>query len=101
MAKKEKTAKEFARRLRIKGTITSISKTKKGNTKLKIKKGDDEFSFIVLKSHKETHVLAETLQKGDKVKAEGISKLRITICTKLKRIQAVDESRQSELESYS
>ena len=97
LAKKEKKVKEFKRRVRAKGRVIRKSKTKKGNIGLKVGKGDDEFNFIVVKTHKERFALAKKLKKGDCVKVEGISRFRAIICTRLKRIEKIDESRQTKL----
>ena len=97
LAKKEKKAKEFKRRIRAKGRVIKKSKTKKGNIRLRIRKGDDEFNFVVVKTHKERFALAEKLKKGDCVKAEGISRFRAIICTRLKRIEKIGEGRQTKL----
>ncbi len=53
MAAEEKKKKEFKRMLHVRGTIIRKSLTKNGNIKLRLKKGEDEHNFIVLKSHKE------------------------------------------------
>ena len=98
MAKREKKVKEYKRRIRIKGKLTKKSLTKNKNIKLTIKKGENEFSFIVLKSHVERYSLAERLKINSSVYAEGISKFRMIICTKLKSLlKEVDESEQMRL----
>lgn len=97
MAKEQKRSNEFKRRIRIKGRIVKKSFTKSGNIRLKIAKADEEYNFVVVKSHKERFALAEALKKKDFVSAEGINKFRAVICTKLKKIENVDESRQVRL----
>ncbi|MCK5283493.1 MAG: hypothetical protein KAK00_08875 [Nanoarchaeota archaeon] len=100
MASEEKKLKEFKRRLHAKGKIIEKKLTDNENIKLRIKKGDDKFNFIVLKSHKERFELANKLQKGEYVSASGIPKFRYLLCTRLKKIKKIDESRQSKLESF-
>jgi hypothetical protein len=100
MAEKEKKINEFKKRIRIKGTIVKKALTKNGNIKLIIKKDDDKFNFIVLKSHKDKFALAEKLVKGNSVSAQGISRFRAIICTQLKQIKRIDESKQSKLDKY-
>ena len=98
MADKEKKLKGYIRRTRIKGKLVKKSLTKNKNIKLTIKKGENEFSFIVIKSHKERYSLAERLKINSSVYAEGISKFRMIICTKLKSLlKEVDESGQMRL----
>jgi hypothetical protein len=100
MARKEKKIKEFKRRVRVKGIIAKKAMTKNGNIKLIIKKEDDQFNFIVLKSHKDRFALAEKLEKGNSVSAQGISRFRAIICTQLRQINRIDESKQVKLENY-
>ena len=98
MANKEKKIKEFKKRLRIKGKVLAKGETKKGNITLTIRKGEDEFKFTVLKSHKESFALAESLSIGESVSIQGIPKFRMIICTKLKMLEkGIDESRQRKL----
>lgn len=87
LANKEKKLKEYKRRLRIKGKITSKGTTPKGNITLKIKKDDNEYKFTVLKSHKERFALAEKLKINSSVSIEGIPKFRMIICTRLKALE--------------
>jgi len=99
MANKEKKIKEFKKRLRIKGKVMVKGETKRGNITLTIKKGEDEFKFTVLKSHRESLALAERLSIGKSVSVHGIPKFRMIICTKLKELEkGIDESRQRKLE---
>lgn len=98
LAKKEKKLKEYKRRLRLKGRIVSKFFTKNKNIKLRIKKEDENYSFIVIKTHKERYALAEKLQIGKSVSIEGIPKFRMTICTKLKVLdKGISEERQERL----
>lgn len=98
LAKKEKKLKEYKRRLRIKGRIVKKEFTKSGNIKITIKKDEDNYSFIVIKTHKERYALAEKLTIGKAVSAEGIPKFRMTICTKLKVLEkGISEERQERL----
>ena len=99
MASKEKKIKEFKKRLRIKGKVLAKGETKKGNITLTIRKGEDEFKFTVLKSHKESFALAERLSIGKSVSVHGIPKFRMIICTRLKVVEkGIDESKQKKLE---
>jgi len=99
MANKEKKIKEFKKRLRIKGKVLAKGETKKGNITLTIRKGEDEFKFTVLKSHKESFALAERLSIGKSVSVHGIPKFRMIICTRLKVVEkGIDESKQKKLE---
>lgn len=100
MAKKEKRLKEFKRRARIRGKIVKKSLTKNGNIRLRIKSGNDKFNFIVVKTHKGSYALAESLPVGSSVYAQGINRFRTIICTKLKQIRKIDEDRQSELKTF-
>ena len=65
-----------------------------------MKKGEEDRLFVVIKSHKARFALAQSIAVGEHVSAEGIAKFRAIICTKLKRIGVVDESRQETLESF-
>ena len=99
MAKKEKKLKEYKRRLRVKGRIIKKENTKSGNIKITIKKYEENYSFIVIKSHKERYALAEKLRLGNAVSIEGIPKFRMTICTRLKVLErGIDGGRQRKLE---
>ena len=100
MIEKEQKAKEFKNRLRIKGTISSVSKTKKGNIKLIIESKNNEYSLIVLKSHKERYKLASEIKESAKVSVEGIRKINMNICTKLKKVWNIEKSFQSSLDEY-
>lgn len=97
LIEKEKIAKHFKSRLRVKGEVVEKSKTKKENIKLTVKRRSQNYTFLVLKSHKERYALAEKLKAGEKVYAEGLNKPRANICVKLRRIESVDESEQSKL----
>ncbi|HLD79941.1 MAG TPA: hypothetical protein VJA18_05250 [Candidatus Nanoarchaeia archaeon] len=98
LANKEKKIKEFKRRLRIKGKVMEKGTTKKGNTTLKMKKDGNEYTFTVLKSHKECFALAEKLSNGRSISIEGIPKFRMIICTRLKSLEkGIPEGRQTKL----
>ena len=97
LARKEKLGKAFSRRIRVKGKVIEKGLTKKGNIKLVVQKGEDKYGFVIIKSHKERYALAEKLTKGSLVSAEGINKFRTIICTKLKKIQRIDSSKQETL----
>ena len=99
MANNEKKIKEFKKRLRVKGKVVAKGETKKGNITLTIRKGEDNFRFTVLKSHKESFALAEKIAVGKSVSAHGIPKFRMIICTRLKVLdKGIDESKQRKLE---
>ena len=101
LANKEKKIKEFKRRLRIKGKVIEKGTTKKDNITLKIRKEDNEYKFTVLKSHKERFALAEKLKMNKSVSAEGISKFKFIICTRLKPLEkGLIGGKQKKLESY-
>jgi hypothetical protein len=97
LARKEKKIKEYKNRVRIKGKLIKKAKTKKGSIKLIIRKEEDEYNFVVIKTHKENFALAEQLKVGSFVSAVGISKLKAIICTQLKRMPKMDDSRQTKL----
>ena len=97
LARKEKKEKEFKSRIRVKGKIIKKGKTKKGSIKLIIQKDDDKYNFVVIKTHKENYALAEKLEVGSFVSVVGISKFRAIICTQLKQLHKMDESRQTVL----
>ncbi len=97
LAEKEKKAKEYKRRLRIKGKIAGKKITKNGNITLKVEKDSEVYNFTVLKTHKERYALAEKLKIGKAVKIEGIRHIRTAICTRLKAV----EGKQAELGKYS
>src|SRR3989344_4212656 len=94
MANKEKKIKEFKKRLRVKGKVVAKGMTKKGNITLTVKKGEDDFKFTVLKSHKESFALAEKIAVGKSVSAHSLPKFRMIICTRLKVLdKGIDESK--------
>lgn len=100
MARKEKKLKEYKRKIRVRGKIVRKGLTKKGNIRLKVKKNDIKYNFVVVKTHKERFDLAQKLKIGEFVYAEGINRFRAVICTKLKQIKRIDESKQSKLEGF-
>jgi len=97
LARKEKKINEFKSRIRVKGKIVKKGKTKKGSIKLIVQKADDKYNFVVIKAHKENFALAERLEVGSFVSVVGISKFRAIICTQLKQLHKMDESRQAVL----
>ena len=97
LAQKEKKIKEFKSRIRVKGKIIKKGKTKKGSIKLIVQKANDKYNFVVIKTHKENYALAEKLDVGSFVFVVGISKFRAIICTQLKQLHKMDESRQTVL----
>lgn len=97
LARQEKKVKAFKSRTRVKGKLVKKGKTKKGSIKLIIQKDDDKYNFVVVKTHKENYSLAEKLQVGSFVSAVGVSKFRAVICTQLKQLHKMDESRQTTL----
>ncbi len=97
LASQEKKIKAFKSRVRVKGKIIKKGKTKKGSIKLIVQKGEDRYNFVVIKTHKENFALAEKLEVGSYVSAVGINKFRAIICTQLKRIHKIDESKQTTL----
>lgn len=99
MASKEKKIKEFKRRIRVKGEIIKKGLTKNKNIKLIVRKGDDKYNFVVIKTHKDKFELAQTLNVGDFVSATGVSRFRAVICTQLKKIKRIDE-KQIKLEEF-
>ena len=101
LADKERKIKDYKRRLRIKGKLIAKGKTKKGNLALTIEEDEDDFKFIVLKSHKERYALAEKMQFGRSVSIEGIPKFRMTICTRLKALdRGLMKGKQAKLENF-
>lgn len=101
LADKEKKIKEYKRRLRIKGKLIAKGKTNKGNITLKVEKEGENYSFTVIKSHKERFALAEKLQIGRNVSIEGIPKFRMIICTRLKALdRGLTKGKQIRLESF-
>ena len=98
LARKEKKVKEFKRRVRVNGKIIKKGKTKKGSSKLIVQKGEDKYNFVVVKTHKDNYALAEKLEVGSFVSVVGISKFRAIICTQIKQLHKMDESRQTILQ---
>lgn len=97
MARKEKNLKKYKSRRHVKGEVIKKSRTKSGNIKLRIKAGEDKYTFIVIKTHKERFALAEKLKKGCLVSVSGYPKFRWVLCTRLSEIINLDRSRQSKL----
>ena len=97
MVKKEKIAKFFSRRLRVKGILTAKSETKKGNLHITVQKSGQKYRLIIPKTHQERYALASKLPLNSTVSVEGIKSKFMIICVKIKALEAIDESRQSEL----
>lgn len=97
LARKEKKGKEFSRRVRVKGKVVKKGFTKNGNIRLVVQKSEDKYNFVIIKSHKERYALAKKLTEGSLVSAEGINKFRTIICTKLKKLNRIEESEQTTL----
>jgi len=98
LANKEKKLKEYKRRVRVKGKITDKGTTKKGNITLTIKKEDNKYKFTVLKSHQERFALAEKLKPNQSVSAEGITKFKMILCTRLNALEkGIPEGKQVKL----
>lgn len=101
MVEKERKIKYFKRLLRIKSKITAKGTTKKENITISVAKNDEEYKFVVLKSHKERFALAEKLQVGESVSIWGIPKFRMTICTKLKILDnPIDKEKQTNIQDF-
>ena len=99
--KKEKLIKNIRSRLRIKGILTEKTRTKKGNLQLKIRKGKEDYTFTILKTHKEKIERAEHLQIKRSISIEGINKFRIIICTRFKELdKGIDNSNQTKIDEY-
>src|SRR3989338_10988753 len=101
LADKEKKIKEYKRRLRIKGKVKELGKTKKGNITLTVETDKEEYKFTVIKSHKERFSLANKLQKENSISVEGIPKFRAIICTRLKVLEkGLAKGKQGKLDNY-
>jgi hypothetical protein len=101
LADKEKKIKEYKRRLRIKGRVKALGKTKKGNITLTVEKDKEEYKFTIIKSHKERFALANKLQKQNSISVEGIPKFRAIICTRLKVLdKGIAQGKQEKLNDY-
>ena len=101
LADKEKKIKEYKRRLRIKGKVKELGKTKKGNVTLTVETDKEEYNFTVIKSHKERFALANKLQKENSISVEGIPKFRAIICTRLKVLEkGLAKGKQGKLDNY-
>ena len=98
MVKEEKKKKGFLKMQRMKGKLAEKSLTKNGNLKLTVKRDKEELSFIVLKSHKDKFTLAKRMKIGNSIFIEGIPKLFMIICTKLRYLEkSIDDSMQTKL----
>lgn len=101
MVDKERKIKEYKRRIRIKGIVTAKGTTKNKNITLTVEKGEDNYKYTVLKSHKERFALAGKLRKGSSISIEGIPKFRVIICTRLKLLEkGLARGKQEKLAFY-
>ena len=101
MAAKEKKIKAFKSRLHVKGIVIAKSFSKKGHLNLKVKKGEDEYTFTILKTHKEKFAIADKLPINSSISIEGINRFRVIICTRMKVLtKAIDQSKQVSLNAY-
>ena len=101
LAGKEKKIKEYKRRLNVKGTVIAKAMTKRGNITIKVQKEEEDYTFTVLKSHRERYALAEKLAIGKSVSAAGIPKFRMIICTRLKALDTeVSAGKQAQLDNF-
>jgi hypothetical protein len=101
LAKKENQIKEFKRRIRVKGILIGKQFTRNKNLKITVRKEDEYYDFIVLKSHKDKFELTQEMPLNRSVYAEGIPKFRMTICTRLNILKkGVDQSKQTNLENF-
>ena len=100
-AKNEKEINNIKSRLRIRGKITAKSVSKKGNLKILVKRGKKEYTFTILKTHKEKFIALEKIPLNTSISMEGISTLRAIICTRFKVLKkGIDESSQKNLLEY-
>ncbi len=100
LVQKEKLANEFKNRLRIKGTLIAKKETKKGNLKITVAKRGNNYNFLIPKTHKERYALAKSLAINSLVSVEGTRRKLMLICTKLKVLENIDDSKQSYLKNF-
>ena len=101
LADKERKTKEYKKRLRIKGKVQDLGRTRKDNMTLTIEKDKEKYKFTILKSHKESFALANKLHQGNSVSVVGIPKFRMIICTHLKLLEkGLGEGKQDKLKNY-
>ena len=102
LAEKERKLKEYKRRIRLKGKVIAKGVTKKKNLTLTVEKDHESLKFTILRSHKDTFLLAEHLKVGKSISIEGIPKFRMIICTRLKTIdKGIDVNKQVKLTEFS
>ena len=58
---------------------------------------NQQYNFTILKSNKDKFQLVEKLSSDAYVSIEGIHKFKFIICTRLKQINNLDESKQLKL----
>src|SRR3989344_6107738 len=90
LVKKEKLAKHFSRRLRVKGLLIAKSETKKGNLRIIVQKGENEYGLIIPKTHKERFALASKLPLNSNVSVVVIKSKLMIICAKIKVLEPLD-----------
>ena len=101
MAVQEKKISVFKKRLRVKGILISKTLTKKCNFKIKVRRGDNEFNFIILKSHKDKVALVESLHTGKSISVTALPKFKMNICTQIKVLaKAVVKGTQLKLSEF-
>ncbi len=100
LVKKEKLAKHFRSRLRVQGTLITKAQTKKGNLRITVQKGENEYRLIIPKTHKERFALATKLPLNSNVSVEGIKSKFMIICAKIKAVETIDESKQKNLDGF-
>ena len=83
--------------LELKESSLKRERLRKEALKLIVQKDDNKYNFVVIKAHKEDFALAERLEVSSFVSVVGIIKFRAIICTQLKQLHKMDESRQTML----
>lgn len=101
MVVQEKKVNAFRKRLRVKGTFVSKTLTKKGDLKIKIRAGEEEIKFIILKTHKDKVSLVNSLAVGRSISVVAIPKFKMNICTQIKILdKPVMKGKQSKLSEF-
>ena len=65
-----------------------------------MQKGENEFRLIIPKTHKERFALARKLPLNSNVSVEGIKSKFMIICAKIKAVEAIDNSKQINLDGF-
>ena len=81
--------------LELKESSLKRERLRKEALKLIVQKDDNKYNFVVIKAHKEDFALAERLEVSSFVSVVGIIKFRAIICTQLKQLPKMDESKQA------